>query len=282
MVTNLKVAQALLLPYKMKIDICTSGPLSIELVKKNKYDLVFMDHMMPGMDGIEATAAIRAWEKERQGQDAGAGVPVIALTANAVSGMKEMFLQRGFDDYLAKPIELPKLQGILEKWLPPGKQIKAEGAAPQPALGRLPAEPGESFLSEEINQRRNAMNERKAKKIILAVDDMPPNLAAIKTVLCNDYDIRLAKSPLAALGMLNTTRVDLILLDVEMPEMSGFEFLERLRGNSGIEQPPVIFVTSHETPDVTARALSGGAGYVVKPIVPRVLLEKVKSVLEPR
>jgi PleD family two-component response regulator len=146
-------------------------------------------------------------------------------------------------------------------------------------LGRLLAGLGEDILSEKISHRRSAMNEQKAKRIVLAVDDMPPNLAAIRTILCNDYDIRLAKSPLAALGMLNTVKVDLILLDVEMPEMSGFEFLERLRGNSGIEQPPVIFVTSHETPDVTTRALSSGAGYVVKPIVPRVLLEKVKSVL---
>ncbi|MDR3191789.1 MAG: response regulator [Treponema sp.] len=394
MVTNLKVAQGLLLPYNLTTDICTSGAVSIELVKKNKYDLVFMDHMMPGMDGIETTAAIRAWEKERQGQKdfaPEARMPIIALTANAMSGMKEMFLRQGFDDYLAKPIEMLKLHGILEKWLPPGKRIRgkenaalkdpgrpslfegknaggidlAEGmkrygddsmyleilrscAAAIPDflntlrglsretldtyiitvhgikgvnyqicadeagreakvlewaakagdwetlearngafiktmetllenLSRLLAELGEDPLDGKTSDRRSVMNEQKAKKIVLAVDDMPPNLAAIRTILCNDFDIRLAKSPLAALGMLNTVRVDLILLDVEMPEMSGFEFLEKLPGNAG--RPPVIFITSHETPDLIARILSSGAAYMVKPIVPQVLLDKVNSAL---
>ncbi|MDR0709661.1 MAG: response regulator, partial [Spirochaetaceae bacterium] len=127
--TNLKVAQGLLLPYNMLVDTCTTGSVSIELLKKNEYDLVFMDHMMPGMDGIEVTAAIRAWEKEKAAASPGEissswRTPIIALTANAISGMKEMFLQKGFNDYLAKPIEMIKLHEILEKWIPREKQIK--------------------------------------------------------------------------------------------------------------------------------------------------------------
>jgi signal transduction histidine kinase/CheY-like chemotaxis protein len=131
--TNLKVAQGLMLPYNMIIDTCLNGPISIDLVKQNKYDLVFMDHMMPGMDGIEATAAIRAWErskregKDRQAREPETQVPIVALTANAISGMKEMFLERGFNDYLAKPIEMIKLHEILEKWIPREKQIREKG-----------------------------------------------------------------------------------------------------------------------------------------------------------
>jgi CheY-like chemotaxis protein len=121
--TNLKVAQGLLLPYNMLIDTCTTGAASIEFIKKNKYDLVFMDHMMPGMDGIEAAAIIRAWEKEHA-PEFPKETPIIALTANAISGMKEMFLHRGFNDYLAKPIEMLKLHEILRKWIPPEKQIR--------------------------------------------------------------------------------------------------------------------------------------------------------------
>jgi PAS domain S-box-containing protein len=119
--TNLKVVQGLLLPYNMNIDTCATGAASIELFKKNKYDLVFMDHMMPGMDGIEATAAIRAWEKENIPESK--ETPIIALTANAISGMKELFLERGFNDYLAKPIEILKLHQILTRWVPQEKQI---------------------------------------------------------------------------------------------------------------------------------------------------------------
>jgi CheY-like chemotaxis protein len=86
--------------------------------------------MMPDMDGIDATAAIRAWENEQPLNAASQvpHVPIIALTANAVSGMKEMFLEKGFNDYLSKPIEMSKLDAIIAKWIPPEKQIEQEQA----------------------------------------------------------------------------------------------------------------------------------------------------------
>jgi PleD family two-component response regulator len=127
------------------------------------------------------------------------------------------------------------------------------------------------------------MPEQTAKKIILAVDDMPVNLTAVRNILCRDYDIRPFKSAKTALLMLNTVKVDLILLDVEMPEMSGFEFLDRIRNNP--EHPeqkdiPVIFITSHGEEDFAAQAASGGAqDYAVKPFEPAVLMEKIGSLL---
>jgi CheY-like chemotaxis protein len=123
--TNLKVAEGLLAPYNAKIDTALSGARAIEMVKQQKYDIVFMDHMMPEMDGIEATAAIRAWEveQEKQGIDRSA-VPIIALTANAVSGMREMFIEKGFNDFLAKPIDVSKLDEILARWIPKEKREK--------------------------------------------------------------------------------------------------------------------------------------------------------------
>ncbi|MDR3138622.1 MAG: response regulator, partial [Treponema sp.] len=120
---NLDVAEGLLSVYGVRTDLSLSGREAVELVKKNSYDLVFMDHMMPGMDGIEAAGAIRAWE-EAQGKKK---VPIIALTANAIVGMKEMFLEKGFDDYISKPIELSKLDEIMSRWIPGEKRIKAGG-----------------------------------------------------------------------------------------------------------------------------------------------------------
>ncbi|GHV39163.1 hypothetical protein AGMMS49546_10760 [Spirochaetia bacterium] len=123
--TNLKVAEGLLSPYQAKVDTCLSGVEAIELVKHRDYDIVFMDHMMPEMDGIEATAAIRAWEKKQQDEgNEKKPVPIIALTANAVSGMKEMFLEKGFDDFLAKPMDVSKLDDIMGKWIPKEKREK--------------------------------------------------------------------------------------------------------------------------------------------------------------
>ncbi len=116
--TNLKVAEGLLSPYNAKIDTCLSGAEAIELVKKNKYDLIFMDHMMPDMDGIEATAIIRKLEKENEvSGNNGKQIIIVALTANAVVGMKEMFLEKGFNDFLSKPVDVSKMDEILDRWI---------------------------------------------------------------------------------------------------------------------------------------------------------------------
>ena len=115
--TNLKVANGLLLPYKMQVELCNSGAEAIEAIKSKNYDLVFMDHMMPEMDGIEATAFIRAQEAEYFKT-----LPIIALTANVVFGMKEMFIEKGFNDLLAKPIDISKLDKMLDRWIPKEKK----------------------------------------------------------------------------------------------------------------------------------------------------------------
>jgi len=116
--TNIVVAQGLLSFYEMTIDACLSGQEAIDAVKQYHYDLIFMDHMMPEMDGVEATRHIRELPS-------GKNMPIIALTANAVSGMREMFLQNGFDDFLSKPIDTAKLNAVLERWLPKDKQVEA-------------------------------------------------------------------------------------------------------------------------------------------------------------
>jgi len=136
--TNLRVAEGLLSPYKALVDTCLSGPEAIEMVKQQNYDIVFMDHMMPGMDGIEATAIIRAWEKEQYKintlssievdsiGDSCKRMPIIALTANAVAGIREMFLSSGFNDFLAKPIDVLKLDEMLAQWIPKEKRRKLQ------------------------------------------------------------------------------------------------------------------------------------------------------------
>jgi CheY-like chemotaxis protein len=156
--TNLRVAEGLLSPYQARIDLATSGAMAVDLVRNNRYDIIFMDHMMPDMDGIEATAAIRAMEGTRFKE-----VPIIALTANAVSGMREVFLRHGFSDYLSKPVEISRLNEIMEKWTPREKREKADSGAKKqdvPPIGlaiegvdmtqRLGLLPGSEALYREI------------------------------------------------------------------------------------------------------------------------------------
>ena len=132
---NLVVAEGLLSPYKARIDTCSSGAGALELVKMQHYDLVFMDHMMPEMDGIEAVKLIRQWEKAN-GKNK---MPVVALTANAVSGMREMFLQKEFNDYLSKPIDVFMLHAIMNSWIPVEKhKQKTAGEAVEEKAEPIP------------------------------------------------------------------------------------------------------------------------------------------------
>jgi len=119
------------------------------------------------------------------------------------------------------------------------------------------------------------------KKIILAVDDMPENLMQLGSLLESYFDVRLARSADMAFNVLNRTKVDLILLDIVMPEMLGFDFLNLLRsGNSINKKTPVIFVTSHADIEIIGRAIKAGAkDYIVKPIVAETLYKKINSVI---
>lgn len=110
---NLAVAQDLLRKTKLQIDVASSGGECLEMLKRKEYHLICMDHMMPVMDGVQTLQAIRAME-----DNPSRNIPVIALTANAVVGAKEFYLNAGFEDYLSKPIEPDKLEDIMIQYLP--------------------------------------------------------------------------------------------------------------------------------------------------------------------
>ena len=116
---NRKVAKALMEPFKMQIDIAHNGQEAFEKVQEKKYDLVLMDHFMPVMDGVEATEKIRALEGEYY-----KNLPIIALTADAVQGVREKFLAAGMNDFVSKPIPMKDLAKVLRDWLPEGKMVE--------------------------------------------------------------------------------------------------------------------------------------------------------------
>ena len=116
---NLTVAEGLLEPLRMQVDTAGGGKEAIEQISKEHYDIVFMDHMMPEIDGVEATHIIRRLHPEYD------DVPIIALTANAVEGTKEMFCREGMNDFVAKPIELRLMVAKVRQWLPVEKIQKS-------------------------------------------------------------------------------------------------------------------------------------------------------------
>ena len=130
--TNIFVAEGLMTPYGLKIDSADSGFTAIDKIKDgNVYDIVFMDHMMPKMDGIEATQIIRAMGYEK---------PIVALTANAVVGQSDIFLSNGFDDFVSKPIDVRQLNTVLNRLIrdkqePEVIEAARKQAAQEPAQG---------------------------------------------------------------------------------------------------------------------------------------------------
>jgi CheY-like chemotaxis protein len=175
-----------------------------------------MDHMMPEMDGIETTAAIRAWEKENGNSHK--QIPIIALTANAVSGMKEMFIEKDFNDLLAKPIDVSKLDEILARWIPKEKR-----------------ESGKGDLKPEDE-----------KKFIIMADDNPANLKLGKSILSGKYRVATSPSAEKMFNLLENNHPAIILLDIDMPQMNGYDAIKILKSKPETKDIPVIFLTAKE------------------------------------
>jgi CheY-like chemotaxis protein len=127
-ITNLDVARSMLKLYKLNVDCVTSGQEAINRIReeKTRYNAIFMDHMMPVMDGIEATRIIR----EEIDSEYAKNIPIIALTANALIGNDEMFIGKGFHSFLSKPIDVLRLDQILHQWVRDKKKEKELLASP--------------------------------------------------------------------------------------------------------------------------------------------------------
>jgi len=191
-VTNLYVAKGLMAPYDLAIDTVESGFEGIEKIKQGKvYDIVFMDHMMPGMDGIETTEAMRGL---------GYTQPVIALTADAMIGRAEKFQECGFDDCITKPIDLRQLNAVLNKFVrdrhPPevvnaARQQKKDvgeqhvGATPQafisPNLVKMFMRDASKSLAvlEALHEQQDSLSDTGLRTYVINVHGMKSALANI-------------------------------------------------------------------------------------------------------
>ncbi len=118
---NLVIAESILSNYGAEVTCAASGTEAIELIKECDYDIVFMDHMMPVMDGVDTTRLIRALGEEKF-----ARMPIVALTANVVGDVRDMFLENGMNDFLSKPLEFDEIERVLAQWLPPEKTVRIE------------------------------------------------------------------------------------------------------------------------------------------------------------
>ena len=179
---NLKVFVSLLKRTKMQIETADSGEAGIELFKKKYYDLIFLDHMMPEKDGIETLKEMKACADTPNQK-----TPVICLTANAISGMREMYIEAGFDDYLTKPIDTVKLENMLLEYLPEN-------------------------LINVPNAIQDSTSQKNDMYTILVIDEDAKKLRQIKEWLSSAYDVVLVKTIEQALLYLEKHEPDLILI----------------------------------------------------------------------
>ena len=148
---NLTVASGLLEPLRMRITTAKSAAEAIDVIHQTKYDLVFMDHMMPEVDGVEATHIIRRLLPSYN------DVPIIALTANAIGGAKEMFIREGMNDFVAKPIDLKDIISKIRKWLPKEKIIPVDADHPLPEIvAPAESEQQDTFAISDITELNTA------------------------------------------------------------------------------------------------------------------------------
>jgi len=256
--TNLKVAEGLLMPYGAIIDTCLSGTAAIELVRKYNYDIIFMDHMMPDMDGIETVKIIRAWETGQMGFEISEGkrIPIIALTANAVAGMREMFLENGFNDFIAKPVDVSKLDEALNKWIPEEKRVKRNETANGNNGKKTPGQP--------------------EKKLIILADDDPAYLKQGINILSEKYRVATSPSAEKLFGILNAEKPSLILLDNSMSGINGFEITKKLKEKPETADIPVVFLAE----DRDLQNISETEIYIFKPFDPSALITCVERTLQ--
>lgn len=261
---NRKIAQELIVPHRILIDTAGSGIECIEKVKSNSYDMIFLDHMMPGMDGIETLKRLNEDEAF-----AAKKIPVIAFTANAVSGMKETFRNAGFSDFLSKPINVAQLESMLVNFLPSGllKFVSKE------EFDRQSGNKGDSsdFSFEGIsipytdiekgleNMGRNTIRYIKLLKVILADRDR------MRAELAVAYDrrdfenytiyIHALKSNMASIGAAETSE---LAKQLENAGRSGDEVL--------VDRLHMVFLKQYgEICDGIAKACQAFDEYALKP-----------------
>ncbi len=210
-IINQKLIKQILIKYGIEVELANNGLEAFDKVKNNKYDLILMDIQMPVMDGIEATNEILNYEKEENLKH----TPIVALTANALKGDRERFMNNGLDDYLAKPIDNNELLFILKKFL-----TQVDITEVSPTQNRR-----DNILEEDsFNNNNGVINllfdeEIKEDKIILIAKKNPLEGQILSKVLSNlGYKIEMINNISTLQKKIQDKRYDILLIDKELAD----------------------------------------------------------------
>lgn len=256
---NIKVASVLLKKYHFNIDSCTSGIECLAKIKNDeKYDIIFLDDMMPRMSGRETIKKLKDLPNFK--------TPVIALTANAITGMKQEYLSCGFDDYLSKPIEKLELERVIKKYVNQMNSASANTNMFKETTSLLDKELTIELPVLSVTTQNNKEIQKENSKNILLVDDNELNIKVAELAL-RKYNVNVTSvnSGSSAIEQVITNKFDLILLDEMMPEMDGCTTLDNLKTIEDFNIP-VIMMTASSEDEVKDKIIEHGFnGYLSKP-----------------
>ncbi|MCO5760889.1 MAG: response regulator [Chromatiaceae bacterium] len=230
-----------------RVGQAANGQEAVDLIEAGEpFDLVLMDMQMPVMDGLEATRRLR----QREAEGRRPHLPIVAMTANALAGDREICLGAGMDDYLAKPIDVTELAALL------GKCSPVPPPPPQHALGDL------------------------AGRRLLLVEDNAINREIVLGLLKGSgLVVEVAADGRRAVELFQSTPFDLILMDIQMPVMDGYEATRRIRARD--TRIPIIALTANAFPDDRDKTLDAGMNeHLSKPLDPPKFFAVLRCFLE--
>lgn len=254
-----------------RVITATNGADALRILHKEHVDVVLSDWNMPVMSGLDLLKAIRSEERLYR-------LPFIMISAEAERERIQEAIACGVSDLLVKPYTAERLEKRIEKamsWRPrkisatePAAGIAASPVAPAPAQP-LAEKPMAKAIAPKAGDRPS----------LLVVDDTPANLHLLSQLFKDEYRVRLAQNGRKALEYCYSDNPpDLVLLDIMMPEMDGFEVARRMREHPSAETIPVIFVTAMSGEDARMQGLALGAvDFVSKPIDPEILKPRVRN-----
>ncbi|GAA6135829.1 hypothetical protein NBRC116188_26190 [Oceaniserpentilla sp. 4NH20-0058] len=256
------IKKELLLSGAQQVDEASNGDEALKLIADIKYDAILSDWNMPKKNGIEMLKIIRA-DKEHY------NLPVMLITAETDREMVTEAIQHKVNDFLVKPFTMQLLMERLELLL----QGKFASAQEIKALLDTP------LNSEVLGLADEQVHFEKAT--IMVVDDNSDNLDIIVGALKGKCQVKPANSATVARKILEKFSIDLILLDIMMPDEDGYQFCEWIKNQDKLKDIPVLFLTAKDQPNDIAKGLMMGAvDYVTKPVHPVILNARVKTHLQ--
>jgi two-component system cell cycle response regulator len=257
---NMKLVRSLLQLKKFDVIEAEDGEKGIKLAEESLPNLILMDIQLPGIDGLTATSIIKKNPDLKH-------IPIIALTSHAMRGDDLKAREAGCEGYITKPIDTRHFLDNIIRYL----QVNEN-------LGDKRADQIESMISSDEEKKSDSQS----RYTILIVDDELRNIKLMAAILSTEpYEILQAQSGEQALTMISTNKIDLILLDVMMPGINGFEVTQLVKTNQATKHIPIILVTALDGRENKQKAMDVGADeFLTKPINRVEVITRTKSILQ--